>query len=78
MLLLMATTLVTLCECERSFSRLRIIKTYLPSTMSEDRLNRLSLLYIQTQRSLSIDRDNIISKFALSNPRRMQLINILD
>ena len=42
----MATTPVTLCECERSFNLLRIINTYLPSTMSEDRLNRLSLLYI--------------------------------
>ena len=44
MLLLMATTPVT--SCERSFSRLRTIHTYLRSTMSEDRLNGLSLLYI--------------------------------
>ena len=43
MLLLMATTPVTLCECERSFNRLIIIKTYLPSIMSEDQLNRHSL-----------------------------------
>ena len=49
MLLLMATTPVTLCECERSFNRLRIIKTYLPSIMSEDQLNRHSL-YIYTDR----------------------------
>ena len=46
MLLLMATTPVTLYECERSFSRLRTIKTYLPSTMSEYRQNIRSLLYI--------------------------------
>ena len=37
MLLLMATTPVTSCECE--LSRLRIINTYLRSTMSEDRLS---------------------------------------
>ena len=73
MLLLMATTPVTLCECERSFNRLRIIKTYLPSIMSEDQLNRHSLyIYIQ------IDCDYIISKFEIRNPRIMQLINILD
>ena len=72
MLLLMATP-VTLCECERSFNRLRIIKTYLPSIMSEDQLNRHSLcIYIQ------IDCDYIISKFEIRNPRIMQLINILD
>ena len=46
MLLLVTTNPVTLCECERSFNRLRIIKTYLPSTMSEVRLHILSLLYI--------------------------------
>ena len=53
MLLLMATTPVTLYECERSFKRLRIIKTYLLLTMSEDRLNRLSL-YIDIKTYISI------------------------
>ena len=49
MLLLMATTPVISCECERSFSRLRTIHTYLLSTMNEDRLNGLSLyIYIET------------------------------
>ena len=47
MLLLMATTPVTLCECERSFNRLRIINTYLPSIMSEYQLKRI-YLYIKT------------------------------
>ena len=48
MLLLMATTLVTLCECERSFNRLRIINTYLPSIMSEYQLKRILYIYIKT------------------------------
>ena len=65
MLLLMATTPVTLCECERSFNRLRIIQTYLPSTMSEDRLNRLSLLYIHKE--IEIDCDNIINMLSKKN-----------
>ena len=65
----------TLCECERSFNQLRIIKTYLPSIMSEDQLNRLSL-YIH--KDIEIDCDYIISKFEIRNPRIMQLINILD
>ena len=46
----MATTPVTLYDCGRSFSRLRTIKTYLRSTMSEDILNGLSLLYIHKDR----------------------------
>ena len=69
-------TTVTSCECERPFSQLRTIQTYLRSTMSKDRLNVLSLLYID--KDIEIDCDYIISKFAIRNPRRMQLINILD
>ena len=46
MLLLNATIQITSCDCERSFSRLRTINTYLRSTMSVDRLNGYSLLYI--------------------------------
>ena len=76
MLLLMATIPVTLGEYERSFNRLRIIKTYLPSIMSEDQLNRFSL-YIYIYKDIEIDFDYIISKFEIRNPI-MQLINILD
>ena len=65
----------TFTLCERSFNRLRIIKTYLPSIMSEDQLNRLSL-YIY--KDIEINCDYIISKFEIRNPRIMQLINILD
>ena len=46
MFLLMATIPITSCDYERSFSRLRTINTYLRSTMSVDRLNGHSLLYI--------------------------------
>ena len=46
MLLLNATIPITSCDCERSFSRLRTINTYLRSNRSVDRLNGYSLLYI--------------------------------
>ena len=44
--------------------------------MSEDQLHGLSLLYIHKDIEINCDYD--ISKFALRNQRRMQLINILD
>ena len=44
--------------------------------MSEDQLNGLYLLFIN--KDIDIDCVYNISKFALRNPRRMQLINILD
>ena len=37
---------VTLCEAERSFSALRRIKSYLRTTMKQERLNGLALLNI--------------------------------
>ena len=37
---------VTSCEAERSFSTLKRLKTYLRSTMGEDRLNSLAVLNI--------------------------------
>jgi len=42
----MLTILVLVFLAKRSFSKLKIIKTYLRSTMSQERLNGLVLLSI--------------------------------
>ncbi|XP_057290939.1 52 kDa repressor of the inhibitor of the protein kinase-like [Hydractinia symbiolongicarpus] len=46
---ILATIPITSCECERSFSSLRRLKDYCRSTMTEDRLNGLSLMYIHEE-----------------------------
>ena len=46
---ILATLPVTSCSCERSISVLRRLKTYLRSTMSQDRLNYLTLLHIHRE-----------------------------
>ena len=38
---------VTSASAERSFSSLKRVKTYLRSTMTQERLNNLALLYIE-------------------------------
>ena len=43
---LIGTLSITTCECERSFSSLRSIKTWDRSTMTNGRLNGLALLFI--------------------------------
>lgn len=63
---------VTTAEAERSFSTLRKLKTWLRSTTSENRLNSLSLLNIH--RDIDIDIDEIITRYANSGPRRIELI----
>ena len=57
---------VTTASAERSFSSLRRIKSYLRSTMSQDRLNNLSLLHIERDLSNKLwDKlDELVIKFA--------------
>ena len=68
---LLVTVPVTSCECERSFSRLRCLKTYLRSTMGQERLSSLALLSIH--RDIDIDVQEVVSEFARAHPRRMKL-----
>ena len=66
----MATLPVTSCECERSISMLKLTKSSLRSTTTEDRLN--GLLMVQCHRDI-LDADEVVTKFAHSQPRRMEL-----
>lgn len=67
------TICVSVASCERSFSKLKLIKTYLRSTMSENRLNGLALLSIEKGRMVNIDFDTVIDDFALLKNRRIPL-----
>jgi len=75
LLQIICTLPVTSCECERSISALRLLKTYLRTTMEEERMNGLLLMHIHY--TMSMDTDAIIDEFARRNPRRMQLLDIL-
>ena len=66
----------TSCTCERSASSLWIIKTYLRSTMSQERLNSLASLY--TQKDIKVEADSVVNRYALRHSRRLQLGNILN
>ena len=68
---------MTSCECESSISILGLLKTYLRSTMDQERLSRggLALMYIHRDFEVNI-RDNC-REFAKRKPRRMMLPDIL-
>ena len=72
---LMTTAPVTSCECERSISMLRLIKTSLRSTMTEDRLNGLAML--QYHRDVPLNADEVVKEFSVRHPRRLLLANPL-
>ncbi|XP_057290839.1 52 kDa repressor of the inhibitor of the protein kinase-like [Hydractinia symbiolongicarpus] len=64
---ILATLPVTSCECERSFSSLRRLKDYTRSTMVQDRLNGIALMYIHKEILPNIDA--VIDRYAMSNRR---------
>ena len=67
---------VTSCECERSMSAMRRLKTWLRSTMNQDRFNALALMHMNND--LQIDNDEIVNDVARTNKTRMAFKNILD
>nr|XP_047123059.1 52 kDa repressor of the inhibitor of the protein kinase-like [Hydra vulgaris] len=64
---ILGTLPVTSCECERSFSVMRHLKDYMRTTMSDDRLNGLALMYIHQEIVSCID--NVINRFTIKNRR---------
>ena len=73
-LLLIACTLpVTTCESERSNSQLKLLKTYLRSTMTEKRLSSLALIKIHRDIAADLHFDKLVVDFGNKHPRRMAL-----
>lgn len=64
---------VTVSSGERSFSRLKIIKTYLRSTLSQERLVGLALIAIESDVCDQIDNNEIIENFASAKARRVNV-----
>lgn len=56
---------VTSVSSERSFSKLKIIKTRLRSTMKQNRLE--SLILLSSEKDINIDFEEIINKYALTS-----------
>ncbi|XP_072156690.1 zinc finger MYM-type protein 1-like [Bemisia tabaci] len=73
--LLFLTLPVTVATAERSFSKLTLIKNYLRSTMSQERLVGLSVLSIESDIARSIDVKEVVKVFVAKNARRQQYIN---
>ena len=67
------TLSVTSAECERSVSQLRYLKTYLRSTMHEQRLNGLAMMYVH--RDIPCPPEAVVNDFARLHPRRLELVN---
>ena len=71
---ILLTMSVTVASAERSFSKLKLLKSYLRSSMSQERLNDLAILCIEKNMLENIDVDTIINDFASRNTRRQYFL----
>ena len=71
---ILLTLPVTVASAERSFSKLKIIKNYLRSSMSQERLVGLALISIESEISGSLEYDKLIKEFAEIKAMKMNII----
>ena len=58
---MLATIPVSTATAERAFSELKLIKTYLRSTMGEERLNALTQLYLH--KDIKLEINDVLDEF---------------
>ena len=61
-------------KCERSFSKLKIVKNRLRSSMGQPRLCALMLISVEREQLQSVDYEAVIDEFATSPLLRKLLI----
>ena len=67
----MLTIPVTVASAERSFSKLKLLKSYLRSTVTQERLNDLAMIALEGDLLEKIDYERIIEEFISKNTQRM-------
>jgi len=73
MLRIFFTIAVSVATCERSFSKLKLIKNYLRSSMSAWLLRNLATLSIEQQLTDNINFDIAIEEFANKTARKVSV-----
>ena len=64
---------VTVASAERSFSKLKLLKSYLRSTMLQQRLTDLAQISLESELLEKIEYERIIEEFISRNAKRMKL-----
>lgn len=70
---ILLTLPVSVASAERSFSKLKLIKTYLRSKISQDRFTGLALISIENELGRDLDYSDLIEEFASVKARKVKL-----
>jgi hypothetical protein len=68
---ILLTIPVIVASTERRSSKLKLIKSYIRSTMSQKRLNELAILSIEKKILENLKYKNLINNFASQKARRL-------
>ncbi|CAM1327697.1 Uncharacterised protein r2_g3670 [Pycnogonum litorale] len=71
---ILLTIAVSIASCERSFSKLKLILSYLRASMGQDRLSDLALLSVERETLETTDFDDVIDQFATVKSRKINLL----
>ena len=68
---ILLTIPVTVASTKRSFSKLKLIKSYLRTNMLHERLGGLAMLSIKNEMLVELECKNLISNFASQKARKI-------
>ena len=68
--ILVTIPVTTATASERTFSALKRLKTYLRTTMSDDRMSSLALMHIHAE-TVNVDPYAVVDKYAMKGPHRL-------
>ena len=63
---------MTVASAERSFIKLKLLKSYLRSIMTQERLNDLAMIALESDMLEKIDYERIIEDFISKNAQRIK------
>ena len=69
--IILLTIPITVASAERSFSKLKLIKSFLRSTMSQEILNGLAIISIEKDLVSKLEYKNLINDFASQKVRKV-------
>ena len=71
---LLQTIPVSVAKGERRFSKLKLIKTYLRSSLAQEKMSNLAILLIENEIAQNINKENLIVKFANAKARKVNFV----